>query len=480
MVVNETRLMRAICESLTDGVLVTSSAGTLACNRRLREFFGLDEVTAFDAAHPSVLARVAAPEVFLARWRAIEAAPPERECADAIELLDRRRIERSVAPLVVEGAILGRVWTFHDATTCRLGEPVRSLIDSKMLLADRVLSIGRLAGGLAQELNNPLSFLLSNLDFLASEITALRSGFQPASFAEIQEALADARVGADRVHSIVRLFSSSYDDRRTLVDVEEILGSVLRLLDRDLRSRAKLVRDLKPVPRVLGSTAQLSQVLLSLLMNALDALDETNTRAGEVAVSTRTDARGDVVVEVRDTGAGIPPHLHERIFEPFFAMVSALDGKLELESGRDRGSTFRVVLRAAPEARDSVDASRASILLIDDDPLMGLALRRSLAGDHDVIHVTDGHQALALLDERRSFDLILCDLALPNFDGPEIYAALLERHPEAAARVVFVTGSVLSVSAATYLQLTDRPTLEKPVAMEDLEALIHRVLQLRA
>jgi two-component system, NtrC family, sensor kinase len=230
--------------------------------------------------------------------------------------------------------------------------------------------VGTLAAGVAHEINNPLAFVLSNLSFLKEECQLLARDIPRERLREMEDVLRETRQGAERVRHIVRdLRTLSRDEGEHLseVDVCEVIESSLGLVRNELRHRARVVKDLEPVPKVRASEGRLGQVLLNLLINALHALPSGMPNQNEVRVRVRA-LSGQVVIEVRDTGCGISPEVRDRIFDPFFTtkpvgmgtglglsichgIVTSLGGEISVESELGRGSTFRIALPVAQQAR---------------------------------------------------------------------------------------------------------------------------------
>ncbi|WNG59513.1 PAS domain-containing protein [Archangium gephyra] len=239
----------------------------------------------------------------------------------------------------------------------------RKQMQARLLLADRLASVGTLAAGVAHEINNPLAFVLSNLGFLEEECQLLGDLLPEDRLAELEDVLRETKQGAERVRHIVRdLRTLSRDEGEQLsdVDVRAVIESSLGLVRNELRHRARLVKDFEPVPLVRASEGRLGQVLLNLLINAAQAVPDGLPGENEVCVRLRAIA-GRVVIEVQDTGCGIAPELRDRIFDPFFTtkpvgtgtglglsichgIVTAMGGDITVESEVGRGSTFRISL----------------------------------------------------------------------------------------------------------------------------------------
>ncbi|WP_193409844.1 ATP-binding protein [Myxococcus hansupus] len=247
----------------------------------------------------------------------------------------------------------------------------RKAMQAQLVVSDRLAAVGTLAAGVAHEINNPLAFVLSNLSFLAGELHALTRELPPGRMAELEEVLREATDGAHRVRQIVRdlrTFSRGDDEVATAVNVQSVLESAITLARSELKLRAQIVRDYREVPLVEGNEGRFGQVFLNLLINAAQAIPMGRSEHNEVRLSLRS-AGDRVIVEVRDTGMGMPPEVRARIFDPFFTtkpvgegtglglsichgIVTGFGGEISVESEEGRGSTFRVSLPVAQRARE--------------------------------------------------------------------------------------------------------------------------------
>jgi signal transduction histidine kinase len=250
-------------------------------------------------------------------------------------------------------------------------------LQAQLVEAQRLTSLGTLAAGVAHEINNPLSYLMLNTAFVTEMLPGLlddRNGEgngSPEALARKGDlrkrlflALAHAQDGAERIRAIVhglKMFSRPEDESKAPVDVREVLESAILMLQHEIDKRARLVKDYRDVPRVDANEGRLGQVFLNLLLNATQSLSETTKN--EIRAVIRHDPPY-VLVEVHDTGAGIPAEARGRIFEPFFTtkpvgsgtglglpichgILKSLGGSLTFESEVGRGSVFRVALPAA-------------------------------------------------------------------------------------------------------------------------------------
>ncbi len=369
----------------------------------------------------------------------------------------------------------------------------RRQAEAKLILADRLSSVGRLAGGVAHEINNPLSYVSSNLDLLAAELARLQ-------LHELEPLVEDARHGTERVRTIVRglqSFSHTSEDRRGPVDVRRLLVMSINMALNDIRGRARLVTDFGDVPSIDGNEAGLTQVFMSLLVNAAHAIPAGEPATHEIRISTRTDAKKRAVIEIRDTGAGISPAVVNRIFDPFFTtkdsatglglsiahgIVSGLGGEIEVESELGKGATFRVALPASTESRpvlgvprDEVAMPRARVLVIDDDAYVAAAVRRLLKGC-DVTVCSSGAAGVAHVASGNAVDVILCDVMMATMSGMDIYAAVAKTHASLAERIVFITGGAFTSEAQEFLDSIPNPKLDKPFDPRRLRDLVRQLV----
>ncbi|SEM85001.1 PAS domain S-box-containing protein [Stigmatella aurantiaca] len=247
----------------------------------------------------------------------------------------------------------------------------RKAVQTRLRAADRMVSLGTLAAGVAHEINNPLSFMLSNLRFIDDELRALMEEGQSLASErgrEVREALQETLVGGNRVNDIVKdlkTFARSNEERYGQVNVHEVLDLCANIARSELRHRARLVKEYGTLPPVLANESRLGQVFLNLIVNAAQAIPEGgDVKANEVRLTTTQDAQGWAVVAVKDTGTGISPENLGRLFDPFFTtkpagvgtglglsichgIIVALGGRITVESELGKGSTFRVFLPPA-------------------------------------------------------------------------------------------------------------------------------------
>ena len=393
------------------------------------------------------------------------------------------------------GGVTHYVATHRDISTTKA-------LQARLVAAERVAAVGTLAAGVGHEINNPLAYLMLSLEAASRSLT--HAG--PMGLRDAMASVHSAQEGAERIRLVVRdlqVFSREGEQERGLVDLNALVPPAVRIVNHGLRNRARLVEEFGPVPRVLGSEARLGQVLLNLLVNAMQSIPEGLPTLNEVRVRTSTDASGRARVDVVDTGAGIPAHVLPRIFEPFFTtkpggegtglglaicqrIIRAHGGELEVRSEAGKGSVFSLLLPAAPmqacappalasrapPAPAPAPGRRARVLVVDDEPRLGVSMRMLLEPLHDVTVTTRGGEALALVAAGQRFDVILCDLQMPETDGATVYRRLCAQAPDLAERLVFISGGAYTVEMRTFLESVANRVLEKPVRPEVLLAVV--------
>jgi signal transduction histidine kinase len=243
----------------------------------------------------------------------------------------------------------------------------RKHMQAQLMLNDRMATMGTLAAGIAHELNNPLAYVLANLDYVVAGLAPRSAPYGDEELEEWRQVLAEAREGADRMRQLVRqlkTFSRVDEEHEERVELHPVLDSVVLMAAKEVRSRARLVKEYGAPLAVRGNEGKLFQVFLNLVINAAQAIPEGRREEHTVRLVTCSDARGRVVVEVHDTGCGIRPEHLGRLFEPFFTtkptgvgtglglsichgIVRALGGDIVVESPTGQGTVFRVVLPPA-------------------------------------------------------------------------------------------------------------------------------------
>ncbi len=494
--------LRGLLDALPDAVGMTQSARWCFANARFAALLG--HADADGIVGQPALALVHPDDVAAVTLESETMRQTGRASAAAMRRLARKdgsyvTVETVWMPVEFEG-LPAVVWIARDVTE-------RMQSQTQMMVTDRLASLGTLAAGAAHEINNPLAYMIANLDYLLDDARArIRDNAQGSVVEVSREAirgLEDVRTGAERVRKIVRdlrSFSRVDLEQRGAVDVRHVLDTTVTLTAGELRTRAEIVREYGIVPLVVANEARLGQVFLNLVMNAAQAMSEDRRAENVLRLVTRTE--GDrAVVEIHDTGEGIPEGMLSRIFDPFFTsrpvgvgtglglsvchgIVTALGGRITARSAPGKGTTFLVSLPGARDASQRLRSitppttriPRGKILVIDDEPVLGRSIQRMLSSEHDVTVLTSAADALDHVLRGERWDVILCDLLMPRMTGMDLHGALLALAPELPGRMVFLTGGAFTPKAREFLNRMTNPCLDKPFDNRVLRDLIREVL----
>jgi PAS domain S-box-containing protein len=525
MVRFQAMLLESQNEASIDGILVADQQGrALWSNRRFAELLGLpkdairQDLTVMPLLVPSDKFNGVDEHRAHVTQLMLDNVTKSR---DEIQLKDGRTLDRYSAPVTDNtGAHLGRVWLFRDVTHERN-------LQASIAQSDRLASMGMLAAGVAHEINNPLSYILYNLESLIEELkdwqahsTDLREElarhfgeerlreFPPGCLAfledpglgDIQDRLQDALGGTRRIKDIARglgTFSRVEKERVLPTDMCCAIESAISIAFNEIKYRARLEKDFSSRSRVMASDGRLSQVFLNLFVNAAHAIQDGDADNNRIRVKTWEFA-GEAFVEVSDTGCGILPENLPRIFDPFFTtkpvgvgsglglhiardIVTSYRGSIEVSTEVGKGTSFviRFPLAAEGPSRPStdVDMSRSAdnvcgrILVVDDESAVRSALSRVLKS-HEIVEAESGWQACEIIAQDQRFDVILCDTMMPRGSGIDVHKWLIAHHPQLARRLVFVTGGAFSPNARAYLNQAGSVNIDKPFDWRHLQKLV--------
>lgn len=365
----------------------------------------------------------------------------------------------------------------------------RDQLTARSIELDRMATMGRVAAGVGHEINNPLAYAILALE----DARDLMGGGAPD--ADVRERIETGLDGARRIQRIVqglRGVSRGHGELRP-TDVAEVLRSAVAIAESELRHAARLELDLEDVPPVRADPTRLSQVFVNLLVNAAHAVPRDGPDAQRVRVSVR-ESKGLVVFEVLDTGPGVPEARREDIFALFFTtkppgVGTGLGLSMSRESMRSMGGQLAYVQRegwgagirgelpiasaaVAPEPEAPVEIPtpprRPRVLLVDDEPQLLRALKRSLRKDADVVCAESGDEAIAELERDGAYDLVITDLQMPSGSGADLYAWAEANAPTIAARMQFATGGAFTPDARALVERFPDRVIYKPFETLDL------------
>ena len=412
--------------------------------------------------------------------------------------IEERLLHASGAEVPVEVVAVPVVFAGDVATLVHIRDiTARRELEVRLRATDRLASAGLIAAGVAHEIGNPLTYALSNLELLEERVRDV-CGSAPRELLEPRELLdlvAAAREGVERASHVARdvsVFTSPLHGRPSAIDIHRVLRSTLAFLGPEMRSRANVVlRFGDDLPLVLANESRLAQVFLNLLTNAVQSFRSRDRGPNDVIITTRA-ANDSVIVEVQDTGLGIPPELHCTIFEPLFTtkpdgtglglavckeLLAKEGGAISVESVVGAGTKFIVALPAAPREREEGPrkprerTSGKRIMIVDDEPRVASSLKMVLS-DHRTTIATSGHEALRRIHSGEEFDVVVCDLLMEKIDGIDLYRRLQADRPELASRMIFLTGDAFISRTQQFLASVPNRHIQKPF---DPEALLDAV-----
>ncbi|MCA9665105.1 MAG: response regulator [Myxococcales bacterium] len=387
----------------------------------------------------------------------------------------------------------------------------RRTLQRQLQVSERLAAIGTLAAGVAHEINNPLMYIRGNLSVLQEADKIIEPAKLPPALAELGEIVDECIEGADRIARIVSDLRSlsRVDDEMGVVDVRQPLEKAMRMTIARYGHRAHFSSELADnVPPVTAEEGRIGQVFLNLLVNAAQSLPEQldGGDLGRVCIRCRGDDDGNVVIEIEDSGSGVPESLRSRIFEPFVtskpvgegtglglsicaSIVRSLGGSLELLPAKPRGTLARVVLPGASDddrlrsaSRHVTDFShelstpslRQRVLVVDDDKLLVAGLVRLLRDVYDVEAVDSGGEALQRIADEH-FDAVVCDVMMPGISGVDVYErACVDGWQH---KMVMITGGATTARASKLLEREEVIWLAKPVSRKQLMTAIEAALE---
>ncbi|MCC6750191.1 MAG: response regulator [Deltaproteobacteria bacterium] len=427
-------------------------------------------------------------------------------------------VDAALIPFNVQDLQLGVILVAQDLRHRRAFEDKQRAVERRLFESHKLATIGQITAGIAHDINNPLAYILSNLtqldDYLEPllKLTAQAKALGPASPVEpalleemeqvLPELISDCLEGSRRIRDILREIKDfTRVDTEAIVRVElnDALDAAIRMVNNLIKHRARLERAYAPgLPATHCNFGRLSQVFLNLLTNAAQAFDTVDLENNRIRVSTAL-VDGKLQLQVADNGRGIPPEMVKLIFQPFFTTrrreggtglglsiakesAQSLGGDLSVTSTVGVGTCFTLTLpvredqvRVVPAAiRDAAPPRRRKLLMIDDEEAVLRGFRRVLSGEFEIQSTSSPRAALELVAEH-PFDVILCDVMMPELSGLEFHRRLQANLPEQAARIVFITGGTFTPEEEQQLRAMANPVLAKPIEPAELAQILHQV-----
>jgi len=499
---------RVMLEAMSEGVAKLTHQGIIAyCNARFAAMLGvpLDRTigrSMHDLVPPAEHERFVALLATGGRKRSegeFQVQAPGAACSLPVLL--------SVVPMTMGGAEVHCLVMTDLTQQRRQADAIaveRAVMQKRLLQVDRMAAMGTVAAGVAHEINNPLAYVVASLQLMLNRLPELTNGTGGPTAEQMEwlhRQLVRASDGAGRVRVIVRdlkAFSRADEDTLGVVDLPRALTSAIALVSNEIVLRARLVLDYEGLPPVRANEARLGQVFVNLLMNAVQAIPAGDAEGHEIRVSGHADATGQAIIEIRDTGSGITAEDLQRIFEPFFTtkpigvgtglglalchgIVASFGGQITIENVPDAGALVRVTLPGCGNAAQTIASapppaeSKGRLLVIDDEQDFSEVLQESLKPFHEVATTTRAREALGWIAAGKRFDVILCDMRMPEMTGLDFYSQLAVNNPEQAKRVVLMSGGFTRKANEAPIALP-RPILEKPFDTDQVRTLLRETL----
>jgi PAS domain S-box-containing protein len=518
----EAQLVNVI-EWVEEGVVLFDADHRIrAMNARFAQIAGLAPeethgVTTLNGLIARLASQAAQPEQFAERWRE-QARGGDTGVREEIQLLRPvpRVLERAARPMTdPAGRHVGRVEIYRDLTAQRV-------FQSKLIQTEKLAAIGQMVTGVAHELSNPLTGILGN----AQRLLLHNDGAGPSE--EVRQIYQEAERASGILRQLLMTARDARPERRK-VSLNQVVSRTMELQRFSLAAEnIKIELDLDPaLPYVFGDLGQLQQVLMNLIGNSRQALEEGG-QGGMIRLSTRRVGDRRVLLEVSDNGPGIPGAILSRIFDPFFTtkpagvgtglglsivlgIVREHGGQVHVASPPRGGATFslefpaarseegrfspipatgpgshsgerpRAVLNFAPASAATGGPSlaswaRARVLVVEDEPTVARLIRDVLEDEGLLVDVLpDGREALER-SAREAYDLVICDMKMPEVDGQHVYESLMSTGNPLWRKFLFVTGDVVSAHTHEFLERHQLPHVAKPFRVEELTEKVRRVL----
>jgi PAS domain S-box-containing protein len=448
---------RGIVESASEGVWMLDEVDRISfVNRAMARMLGFEVHELLGRRALEFMVGESEPIGRRAVRQRASGAPPQRH-----ELAMRRKdgteiwVEMSATPLEDErGRYLGAVSMVADMTERHLARAERERLEHRLQQAQRLETVGQLAGGVAHDFNNLLAVILNYAYFIRERLP---------EDSDVRGDLEEIRHAAERASELTHqllVFSRREAIRPVVLDLNEVVRDMERLVGRTIGEHVELVTDLEPEECLVeADSSQLEQVVLNLVVNARDAMPG----GGTIRIETRLGE--EVLLAVADDGEGMEPEVAARAFEPFFTTkpkgagtglglatvygtVTQAGGHAEIDSLAGRGTTLRVYLPRAGERQpataeasgDAPAGEGATVLVVEDeDPVRRLTCRILAGSGYECLEASGGEEALRLYDEHRDrVALLLSDVVMPGMSGQELAERIASEGP--GPPVLFMSG----------------------------------------
>jgi PAS domain S-box-containing protein len=509
--VNEQKeILKAVIESSLDGTLVVDEKACVThANERFYQMWHipgeLKKVQDHTKLLDYVLDQLEEPEAFLSRVRQLYES--SEESLDTILFKDGRMFERVSFPLMREGNIVGRVWTFRDITEKTRAEEEKRKLEKKLQHALKMEAIGTLAGGIAHDFNNILAAIIGYTEMVSDDVPE-----NSITMKNLQQVLQGAARAKELVKQILTFSSEDEGDRKPVL-LENIVNESLNLLRASLPTTIDIRLNIhSPLHPILANQSQIHQVMMNLCTNAAYAMRENGgileITLKEIDLNPNSIGQKNLEpgryqqLSVSDTSTGIPPGIVNRIFEPYFTtkkpgegsgmglavvygIVRNHGGEITVYSEPGKGTTFHVYFKIAeiPMVSEEknckpgeIQGGNERVLFVDDElelAKLGEQILKNLG--YQVVSATGSIEALEIFSNHPSyFDLVISDQTMPQMTGLQLTVELKKIRPDLP--VIICTGFSENINEETYKSHGVNDFFMKPVTKKEIAAVIRRVL----
>ncbi|MBP1751995.1 MAG: domain S-box [Geobacteraceae bacterium] len=500
-------LLRTILETLPVGVVAFDAEGRILLeNRARRAIWEIDEEKSYmlgdykgwfsDSGEP--VDRDDWP-VYRASMKGVtESRVIDIECFNGV----RKTVIVSAAPLIINGAIVAGIGVVEDITGHRM-------LEQQLLQAQKMESIGLLAGGLAHEFNN----LLTAISGCAEEIQEIADRTDATVQSNVSMILTASREAAELTRNLLA-FSRQQIFTMVPVAINDLIVDAGKFLVKTLGAKINFSADLSPEElTVMADSGQLKHVLVNFALNAKDAMSS----GGRLLISTRKVCLDEeavrqrnlekagtyAAISVSDTGAGMDEKTVEKIFEPFFTtkevgkgtglglsivygIIRQHNGTVDVESRLGKGTCFTIylplvnagIIQDSPREKVIGNSGTVTVLVVEDEEFVRIFLEKTLtrAGYH-VITAEDGDRALEKFrGSGDSIGLVISDMVMPKKGGRELFEEIRSMNP--AIKVLFITGYSSDIIERKYAQEENVQCMTKPFRKKDLLDRVEYMLSL--
>jgi signal transduction histidine kinase len=499
-----------------DGILVVDEKGCiLSYNSRFVNMWNIPrdviESNSDQRTLQSVLSRIDDPTLFIEKVNYLYNQHHETS-RDEILLIDGKVFDRYSAPMnSADGKYYGRVWYFRDITERRHAEEEKNKMQAQLNQAQKMESVGRLAGGVAHDFNNMLSVIIGNTEMIMNRV-----GSTDPLYEELEEIRNAAKRSADITRQLLA-FARKQTVSPVALEVNDTVAHTIKMLQRLIGEDIDVIW--KPghnVGKILIDPSQMDQILANLAVNARDAvagvgwllIETGNARIDEDYGAGHPDAvPGDYVkLTMSDNGAGMSREILDHIFEPFFTtketgkgtglglatvygIVRQNNGFISVYSEPGQGSAFRIYIpryiergteKAAESGHDSPRGGTETILIVEDEGTLLKLARRILEGHgYTVLSArTPAHAIRQVEAHEGEIHLLMTDVVLPEMNGRELYEKLITMR--SSLKCLYMSGYTADAIAHRGVLDEGIHFLQKPFDHKAMARKVREVLDSRA